>query len=129
MRRIDRTTAEDHLTRRARLVIHPSLAKGDAHATLAIQQQARRHSLCLDAQVLAFSGFRQERPCSRAAEAPLAGHLRIADAFLYPAVQIIAELEANLLGRFDETVCQRQDGPIILDTQRAALATVFGIGT
>ena len=97
-------------------VIHPALPKCHAGASLAVEQQARRHGLGLDPQVLARLRFRQDCLCGRAAKPPLPRHLRIADTLLHLAIQIGAERKAHLLRRFDETVSQRQDRSVILDT-------------
>ena len=75
----------------------------------------------------ALFGLGQEGLRGRAAEPPLARHLRIADAFLRLAIQVGAEREADLLRGFDEAMRQRQDGAVILDAQRAALAAILRI--
>ena len=54
-------------------------------------------------------------------------HLRIADALALLAVEIGIEREARLLRGFDEAMGERQDGAVVLDLERPALAAHLGI--
>lgn len=54
---------------------------------------------------------------------PFAGHLRVTNAFLHPAIEIGAELVADLLCSLDETMRQRKDRPIVFNFQRAAVTS------
>ncbi len=127
VRRIDGAAGDDDLARRERLVVGAFLSISDAGATAAFEQQPRRDSLGLDPQIWAPPRFGQEGPRRRAAKAAVTGHLRIADTLLNRAVVVAGQREACLPRRFDKAMCQRQDGPVIFDEQRAALAAVLGI--
>ena len=122
MRRINRATGHDHLARNPQFPIHPILPKRHTHALLAVEQQLRGNRVRLHPQIRSPLRRRQKR--SRGGPTPLPNprHLRIADAFLLLAIQILAEFMPGFLRRFHERMRQWQDRAVILYLQFAALA-------
>src|SRR6185437_4313345 len=125
--RVDRAAAQDHFTRRANLAVLSALPERHADAALAFQQKARRHGSGLDAKIVAPLGFGQKSLRCRSAEAAFASHLRIANAFLHPAIQIGTERKSRLPRCLDEMMCERKYGTVVFDTQRPAFAAVLGV--
>src|SRR5271165_4901135 len=106
-------------------MVTTALPKRDAGATPTVEWQPRRYGLGLDLQVRASPRLGQKGACGRPAEAPLARHLRIADPLLLRTVVIWRERKPCLLCGFDKAMGQRQDGAVILDEERTALAAIF----
>ena len=117
MGRVDRPAGEDDAAVGAEVTGLTALAEAHAAAVPALHDQAGRLSLGFDAQITVAGDRRQVSACGRAAKAPTAGHLRVADTGLAGAVDIRVKGETGLLGGGDELVSERQDGPIILDPQ------------
>src|SRR5260370_2443453 len=88
-------------------------------------QEGGGDGLGLDAEVRAPPGFGQKGARGRPAKTSPARHLGIADPLLLRAVIIGGERKPDLLRGFDKAVGQRQDRPIILDEERAALAPLL----
>src|SRR5262249_8262086 len=99
----------------------------DARAALAREQQFDGKCLRLNAQVRAASRLRQERSCSGAAQAAIAGHLRIADTLMLAPVEIAGERDANLLRRLDEPAGGRRRSAVALNQNWAALPPLIGL--
>src|SRR6185437_13312289 len=95
---------------------------GDAGAALALEAQRSRLRVGFDTQVRPTPRLAQEGLRRRTAKPAASRHLRIAHALALLAVEIGIEREARLLGRFHEAMGKRQDGPVILDLERPALA-------
>ena len=127
MRRVDGAARQDHLARGHHLAIPALLAEGDTYAALAFEQQPGGKRLGLDAQVRPASRLRQKRACGRAAEAAIARHLRIADALVLAAVEVVGQRKAGLLRGVDEPMGQVQGRAVVLDQDGAALAALLGL--
>ena len=127
MRRVDGAARQDHLARDHYLAIPAPLAEGDTHAALAFEQQPGGKRLGLDAQVWPTSRLCQEGACGRAAKTAVARHLRIADALVLAAVEVLGQGNAGLLRGFDEPMGQIQGGAVVLDQDRATLAALLGL--
>ena len=82
------TAPPERMTSRAARhpLILPALAERDADAAFAVEQQPRGDRIGLDAQVGPSLCLREKGVRGRTAEAAVAGHLRVADAFLRRAV-------------------------------------------
>ncbi len=121
LRRIDRAAGEDDFAARARLVPVPALLVGDADGALALEQDAGRQRVGLDAQVRPALRRPQIGARRRHAQAAMRGDLVDADAFDGLAVEIGIEREAGLLPRFHPQVGQRMDRALDrVDMQRPA---------
>src|SRR5438105_2001524 len=127
MRRVDRAAREDDLARSAHLPLGAVLAERDPDAAAAVEEEAGGDRAGLDLEVGPPFGCREEGARGRTAHPSLAGHLRIADAFLGLAVVIRGPRKPGLLRRRDEGVGQGQDRAVILDNQRPALAAKFRV--
>ena len=127
VRRVDGAARHDHLAVGAHLGEVAAALEGDADAALALEQQLAALRLGLDAQVGPALGLAQKSLRRRAAQAAAPRHLRIADALALLAVEIGIEREARLLRGFDEAMGERQDGAVVLDLERPALAAHLGI--
>ena len=127
MRRVHRAARDDDLAVGAHLGEIAAAAEGDADAALALEQELAALRLGLDPEVRPAPCLAQEGLRRRAAEAAAPRHLRIADARALLAVEVGIERKARLLGRFDEAVGERQDGAVVLDLERAALAAHLGV--
>src|SRR6185312_8406405 len=99
----------------------------DADAALTLEQELAGLRVGLDAEVRSLPRLTQEGLCRRAAPLAAPRHLRIADAVALLAVEVGIEREARLLRRFNEVMGERQDGAVVLDLERAVLATHLGI--
>src|SRR5580704_10780952 len=122
MRRVHRAARHDHLAIGAHLGEVAAAPEGNADAALAVEQELAALRPGFDPEVRAAPGLAQKGLRRRAAEAAAPCHLRIADARALLAVEIGIEREARLLGGFDKAVGERQDGAVILDLERPALA-------
>ena len=120
MRRIHCTAGQDHFPSRADLLEHTALAEFRAHAALAVKQKPRDLGFGFHPHLV--TRLRKISTRRRTAPAANARHLRIANAFLFHAVQILAEGMARLLRRFNEAMGQWQNGAVIFHLQRSILA-------
>ena len=127
MRGVDRSARQDDLAVGTSLHGLAALLERDANATLAVEQQFRGNGLGFNPQVWPAARFLQECLCRRASPTAFAGHLRVADTFLLPSVQVVAEIEAGLLGGGDETVCQWEDRSVVLHLERTVLAAILRV--
>ena len=90
LRRLERAGAQDHLAPRADLLRLVALPVFDADGALAVEQDARRVRLGLDAEVRPLAHEGMDVAARRApALAVLLGHLIDAEAFLLGAVEVV----------------------------------------
>src|SRR5215510_11649408 len=122
MRRVDGAARQDHLACYPDPALLPRLAKGDADAALVFAEQAGGEGIGLDAQIGPAFRLSQKRARSRAAEATVTRHLRIADPLLLAAVEVLGEGDSHLLRCIDEAMRQGQSGTIVFEQDRPALA-------
>ena len=128
MRRVDGAAGDDHLPRRADFPVPAALPEGNSRAALAFEGEPGRMGVGHDPQVRPPARVAQEGARRRAAEAPVARHLRIAHALgRRPAAQVPGEGVPRLLRRLHEAVGERQDRPVVLDKDRARLAALAGV--
>src|SRR5262245_16127634 len=126
MRRVDGPPRQDHLARDPDLALLVFLPEDDADAALALANEPGREGLGLDAQVGSASCLRQEGARRRTAETAVARHLRIANALVLATVEILGEGKADLPRCIDEAMRQIQGRAVVLDQDRATLASLLG---
>src|SRR3954454_5129837 len=97
VRRVDGAARQDHLADSRHAAILAVLLERDADAAPAVKQQSGGKRPGLDPQILPALRLRQEGARGRAAQAAVARHLTIADAFMLAAVEIPGQRNADLL--------------------------------
>ena len=124
------TVPPETITSRAAITCRsrPPLPERDARAAPAVEDKPGRIGVGHDAQIGPPARIAQEGARRRAAEAPVARHLRIAHALRRrPAAQVPRKRVTRLLRRLDEAVRERQDRAVVLDQDRPRLAAFAGV--